>query len=129
AKTLSQWTAGQPIIVNPEMATLTMTIVMKCLFGTDLSGVPAITETMDVFRSVISTEMREAIPLPDWLPIQRKRDMKRVIETFNQIIFKIIGDRRASGDDHGDLMSMLLLAVDEDGSGMSNQQLRDEIIT
>ena len=40
-----------------------------------------------------------------------------------------IAERRASGRDEGDLLSMLLAAQDEDGSSMTNQQLRDEIIT
>src|SRR5262249_20351612 len=41
----------------------------------------------------------------------------------------IINDRRVSGEDKGDLLSMLLLAEDEDGSHMSDKQLRDEAVT
>jgi len=44
-------------------------------------------------------------------------------------VFRIIAERRASGSDEGDLLSMLLEAQDEDGSQMNDQQLRDEVMT
>jgi cytochrome P450 len=48
---------------------------------------------------------------------------------IDQIIYRIIAERRASGRDEGDLLSMLLAAQDEDGSQMTDKQLRDEVIT
>jgi cytochrome P450 len=50
---------------------------------------------------------------------------------MDEIIFQMLRERRASGKDHGDLLSMLIIAQDTegDGGGMSDQQLRDEIVT
>src|SRR6185503_20656354 len=48
---------------------------------------------------------------------------------IDKVIFRIIDERRSSGKDEGDLLSMLLAAHDDDGSGMNNQQLRDEVMT
>jgi cytochrome P450 len=57
--------------------------------------------------------------------------MRRAIRTLDTFITGIIRDRRASGEDKGDLLSMLLLAVDDqgDGTGMTDQQARDEAVT
>lgn len=52
-------------------------------------------------------------------------------EKLDRIIYRLIDERRRSGVDHGDLLSMLLLAQDEEGDGgrMTDQQLRDELLT
>jgi cytochrome P450 len=69
--------------------------------------------------------------LPDWLPLPSKIRMRRAIRELDAFITGIIRDRRASGEDRGDLLSMLLLAVDEQGdnTGMSDRQARDEAVT
>src|SRR5919109_5434955 len=51
------------------------------------------------------------------------------VSEIDRIVFRIIAERRASGYDEGDLLSMLLQAQDDDGTQMSDQQLRDEVMT
>ncbi len=53
----------------------------------------------------------------------------RAIGGLNQTVFRFIAERRASGEERDDLLSMLLHARDEDGSGMTDRQLRDEAMT
>ena len=55
--------------------------------------------------------------------------VKRAVRELDEIVNRIIRQRRASGQDTGDLLSMLMAARDEDGSGMTDRQLRDEIMT
>ena len=55
--------------------------------------------------------------------------MKRAVRELDEIVNRIIRQRRASGEDNGDLLSMLMAARDEDGSAMTDRQLRDEIMT
>src|SRR4029077_13406424 len=55
--------------------------------------------------------------------------VKREIAQIEKILYRIIAERRASGRDAGDLLSMLLAAQDEDGTRMTDKQLRDEAIT
>ena len=55
--------------------------------------------------------------------------VKRAVRELDEIVNRIIRERRASGEDTGDLLSMLMAARDEDGSGMTDRQLRDEILT
>jgi cytochrome P450 len=64
------------------------------------------------------------------LPVPSVRRFEKARKTLDEIIYRIIDERRSSGEDRGDLLSMLLLAEDEQGSGrMSNEQVRDEALT
>jgi cytochrome P450 len=70
------------------------------------------------------SELLEKLPLPH---VQR---FNRAKETIDSIIYGIIEERRKSGEDTGDLLSMLLLAQDEDnGERMTDEQVRDEALT
>jgi cytochrome P450 len=67
---------------------------------------------------------------PRWLPTPANRRSDRASARLNGVIERIIASRRAAPHDHGDLLSMLMQARDaDDGSRMSNQQLRDEVMT
>src|ERR1700687_3840834 len=63
------------------------------------------------------------------LPLPALVRVKRAVRELDEIVNRIIRRRRASGEDTGDLLSMLIAARDEDGSGMTDRQLRDEIMT
>ena len=72
---------------------------------------------------------RRTIFVPHWLPTTTNLRVKKEIAQIERILYRIISERRASGRDAGDLLSMLLSAQDEDGSRMTDRQLRDETIT
>jgi cytochrome P450 len=129
---LDRWTTGAAINLDQEMAQLSLEITGETLFGVDLRDRAAwLGETAEVLRATFVREFLAPVPLPDWLPLPSKRRMRRAIQDLDTFITGIIRDRRASGQDRGDLLSMLLLAVDEqgDGSGMTDQQARDEAVT
>src|SRR5205823_371013 len=64
------------------------------------------------------------------LPVPRLRRARMARARLDAIIYRMIADRRASQRDHGDLLSMLLTAQDEDdGGAMTDQQVRDEAMT
>src|SRR6202011_176886 len=63
------------------------------------------------------------------LPVPALMRVKRAVRELDEIVNRIIRQRRASGQDTGDLLSMLMAARDEDGSGMTDRQLRDEVLT
>ena len=67
---------------------------------------------------------------PHWLPTPHNLRVERAIVRLERILLAIIAQRRKSGEDRGDLLSMLLHAQDEDsGRRMSDRQLRDEVMT
>lgn len=126
-----QWKSGQPIDVLQEMMRLTLAIVAKTLFSTQVDSEAddigaALTQVFDLFEIILMpfSEILEKLPLPAVRRFHRAR--KRLDET----IYRLIAERRADGRDAGDLLSMLLLARDEDGqSGMTDEQVRDEALT
>src|SRR5262249_5787188 len=129
---LDRWEAGTALNLDREMSELALEIAGETLFGVDLRDQAAwLGETAEVLRETFIREFLAPIPLPDWLPLPSKRRMRRAIRELDAFITEIIRDRRASGEDKGDLLSMLLLAVDEqgDGTGMTDRQARDEAVT
>jgi cytochrome P450 len=129
---LDGWTAGAAINLDQEMSQLSLEITGATLFGVNLRDQAArLGEIAEVLRETFVREFLTPLPLPDWLPLPSKRRMRWAIRNLDTFIAGIIRDRRTSGEDKGDLLSMLLLAVDEqgDGTGMTDRQARDEAVT
>src|ERR1051325_2179248 len=126
----ARWTPGELDIAG-EMMRLTLAIVARTLFSADVSseageiGV-ALSEVLGLFETVL-------MPFSEWLeklPLPSVRRFERARARLDATIYRIIGERRSSGRDEGDLLSMLLLAQDEDTGGrMTDQQVRDEALT
>ena len=130
-----QWQSGQSFDVLQEMMRLTLAIVAKTLFSSEFSTDvdseaddigAALTQVFDLFDVILMpfSEILEKLPLP------AVRRFKRARKRLDETIYRLIAERRASGSDAGDLLSMLLLAQDEEGSGgMTDEQVRDEALT
>jgi cytochrome P450 len=132
ARRSEKWRDGEQLDVAREMAAYTLAVVGKTLFDADIEGEAheigeALGASIDAFNlSVLPFgELLERLPLPVTLRFKRGR------ERLDATIYRLIAERRASGEDRGDLLSMLLLAQDSegDGGGMSDLQLRDEAMT
>jgi cytochrome P450 len=132
ARTSAQWHDGQTFDVAHEMMRLTLAIVAKTLFDADVEADAeevgaAFTEIMSLFQMLMLpySEYLEKLPLPAMRKFERAR------ARLDAVIYRIIAERRQTGRDHGDLLSMLIAAQDSEGDGgqMSDEQLRDELMT
>jgi len=127
---LASWKDGQGLDVHEAMMRLTLDIVAKTLFDTDVSR-----EAEDVgaaLQFLMGKFMRQAafaFLLPDSIPIPTTRRLRRAVGQLDKVIYEIIRRRRASGTMSGDLLSVLLQAQDDEGLGMTDRQLHDEIMT
>jgi len=83
----------------------------------------ALTDAMTYMVESVSS-----LALPYSWPVPRNRRMKRAVARLDDIIFRIIAERRGAPD-RGDVLSMLLEARDEDGTPMDDRQIRDEAMT
>ncbi len=130
-KMSDEWRDGEERDIDREMMRLTLNIVGKTLFGANVEEDAAevgaaMTTIVSMFNFMLLpfAEVLEKLPLP---PIKK---LKIARQTLDEVIYKIIETRRASGEDNGDLLSMLLLAQDEEtGSAMTDRQVRDECLT
>ncbi len=126
---LQGWRGGEERDAHQEMMRLTLEIVAKTLFDADVER-----DAQEVGKSLellleIGANFRRTIFVPHWLPTATNLRVRREVKQIEKILYRIIAERRASGRDAGDLLSMLLSAQDEDGSRMTDRQLRDETIT
>jgi cytochrome P450 len=127
---LSSWSDGQTLDIHEAMMHLTLGIVAKTLFDADVSHEA---EDVDAALSILMGKfLRQAglaLLLPAWVPLPTSRLLKRAVGRLDKVIYGIIEQRRASGQMSGDLLSVFLQAHDDEGVGMTDRQLHDEIMT
>jgi len=127
---LLDWRDRQTFDVHEAMMALTLKIVAQTLFGSEIEAETAqVGAALDVVMQVIADSQGQPIQLPYSVPTPRNRRFVGAVRQLEAVISRMIRERRASGADTGDLLSMLLGAQDEDGSRMTDKQLRDEVIT
>jgi cytochrome P450 len=114
-----------------EMMVLTLGIVGETLLSLDTSAESErVGAAVTLALEHIQRRMFALFPVVDDLPLPSNVRFRRAVRYLDQLVLKLIEDRRSSGEDTGDLLSMLINARDDDsGEGMSSQQLRDEVMT
>ncbi len=115
--------------IEDEMNSLTLAIIAKTLFGADLtSQTSELGKAVAILSETAVREMGEVIRLPNWLPLAKIKKKVWATKYVDSTIRKIISERRKTGEDAGDLLSMLLQAVDSEDSKsqMTDEQARDE---
>ena len=131
-RTSDRWCDNATLDISVEMMRLTLGIVGKTLFDTDVESESGeVREAMTVIMELFDTLTLPFFELLAKLPLPQLRRFDAARMKLDRIIFSLVEERRRSGTDRGDLLSMLLLAQDEEGDGgqMSDQQLRDELMT
>ena len=129
---LRTWHPGEVRDIQPEMMRLTLEIAAKTLFSTDVAGEAsdigaAFTTALECVQARISGPQ---FLLPDGIPTPTMLRLRRAVRRLDALVYRIIAERRASGEQRGDLLSLLLDARDaHDGTGMTDRQLRDEVLT
>jgi cytochrome P450 len=126
----ARWCDGEVRDIQRDMMRLTLEIVVKTLFDSDVS------EDADNVGRILSGLVKPFASqatlkwiLDNRLPTPEHRRFHKAVGEIDKIVYRIIGERRASRYDQGDLLSMLLQAHDDDGSQMTDAQLRDEVMT
>jgi cytochrome P450 len=125
----SEWQDGELRDIHEDMMRLTLQIVGKTLFGIDAREVE---ERVAKNAAIVLAEFRRQVFLLLRLPGFHASSQKRYGDAVNElevIVGRMIEEHRQQKEDTGDLLSMLMSAQDEDGSRMTDKQLRDETMT
>jgi cytochrome P450 len=130
-KMSASWNDGDVRDIDQEMMHLTLQIVGKTLFNANVEDdADAVGGAMTTVSKLFDFLL---LPYSEWLqklPLPQTRRFNQARNTLNSVIYGIIEERRRSGEDTGDLLSMLLNARDEDDGGiMTDEQVRDEALT
>lgn len=126
-----RWQVGQPLDISQEMMHLTLDIIAKTLFASDVAAevaeisreVNAIMGLYNFLVIVPLAEMLQHYPLPGMKRFRQARGR------LDAIVYRMIEEHRRENRDRGDLLSMLLAARYDDGSAMPDRQVRDEVMT
>jgi cytochrome P450 len=127
----ARWEPSKTFDVSQEMMRLTLDIVGRTLFSSEVDSEAeeigtALNQVFGLFEVIL-------MPFSEWLeklPLPSVRRFHRARARLDQTIYRLIAERRANPRDTGDLLSMLLLAQDEDDhGGMTDVQVRDEALT
>ena len=133
AAEIERWPSGEPYRLRPRMQAITLEIILRAVFGLDQG------ERMEQLRSelrnvldMLTQPKMLLLPMvmgPDRLA--RFGPFRRIFERIDGLIFEEIAERRRASDlgDREDILSMLLEARHDDGSAMSDRELRDELLT
>ena len=131
---LERWdraaSTGEPFDLVAEMMSLTQAILVRTMFSMDLGATAdVVNRTWPIINRRIgetfwSTAVERKLPLP------ANRRYRRALGELEAVVYRIIAERRRTRQDPPDLLSMFLSARDEEtGEGMTDRQLRDEVMT
>lgn len=123
--------AGQEVNLAKYMMTVTLDVVAKSMFGSDVSGfVQIVGDEIDYANEQAMKRIKNPLKLPPWVPTPDNIKEQRSLDNLDRIINGIIETRRRSDKKHDDLLQMLMDVEDVDtGEKMSDRQLRDESMT
>ena len=122
---------GQPIDAHQAMMGLTLDIVLETLFARRRRGeIAEVAETVEVIMEEFDRDVHSwRYVVPRWFPFPGRIKAKRAVQRLDALLRTINDNRRRQGEEGDDLLGRLLAARHEDGSAMSDRQLRDEMAT
>lgn len=126
---LSTWRDGMVVDVHQEMMNLTLRIAVRTLFGVEAQDVDHLSAALNTMMRNTSGIRLILPPFMRGLPLPGMAGVRKAVKQLNDSVYRIIELRRSSKQNSGDLLSLLLSVRDEDGSGMSDTQVRDEVLT
>ncbi|HWH45899.1 MAG TPA: cytochrome P450 [Thermoleophilaceae bacterium] len=133
---IATWPRDEPVALHPRMQRLTLEIILRAVFGLDagerLEGLRERLGAMLVFGDRPISLMPPTEGTLAYRVLERVGPFARFAKLqagADELIFGLIAERRAAAEERDDILSMLLAARHEDGSPMSEQEVRDELMT
>lgn len=129
---LDRWPTGGEIEICNEMTCLTLAVIAETMFQADLAHeAQELADEVEYLSERLVTDLSKAVMLPTWFPTPGQARKRRALRRLHEMVRRVVGERRAEGVDKGDMLSMLLMAVDTEGDGgrMTDEQVCDEITT
>jgi len=127
---VAEWADGDPVVANERFSDLTLRILADSLFDIDVDedgAGEAITRAAGELNWRADSSSATAF-IPEWVPTPSNRRFRRAQDDFADAVDGLIAARRADPEGHDDLLAMLM-AAGEDGEGMSDEELRDSMLT
>jgi cytochrome P450 len=125
-----RWRNGETRNIAEEMMKLTLEVAVQTLFGTSLAGdSEKIGKAMTFLMRHYLRRARAPWRVPESWPTVANREAKRDMEYMNSMVYRIISERKKETQPRNDLLTLLMAAMNDDGTQMTERQLRDETMT
>jgi cytochrome P450 len=130
ARTVASWQEGEVLDIGQAMKTLSLQIIGLTLFDTDFAvDAAGLSDDIEIALDFINRQSgRLSLPLLDRLTPGKAHGLAAIAKV-DDFVRGLIRARRGAPGGHTDLLDMLMGARDEDGSGLSDDEVRDEAIT
>jgi len=132
ATEVARWPVGRPFALRPRMQAITLEVILRAVFGVRDGA------RMDQFRERIP-RLAATTSVLTWMPFMHRElgglspaaRFRRALRAVDELIYAEIAERRSDGDaeERDDVLSLLLGAVHDDGSAMTDVELRDQLLT
>jgi cytochrome P450 len=134
AATLDRWESmpagSPPIDMRVAMQRLTLNILSKASFTVDwATEAEQIIEAVTIANEHTNRRLLAPIDLPEWAPLPSVRRFVETRKAVDDVVYSLIAERRQDGRERADLLSLLMSARDDAGTGMSDKELHDELIS
>lgn len=132
---LEQWRSRrQAFDVREQLLQLTLRISSEVLLGSTTAMDADVLRNTGIYSNAyIYSRARKVLPSPLWVPTRENRTFKYHLAALDALVYRVIAARKQAaerGEEASDFLSLLLAARDQDtGEGMSDRQLRDEVVT
>ncbi|RSK25796.1 cytochrome P450 [Bacillus sp. HMF5848] len=128
---IESWQSDKERIINVDMMNVALAIISKTMFSMDVNeSHDTIGPPIDTGMHIATKRMRALVKIPHSIPTKENQQFMNAIKVLDGVVYDIIRSRRESTAEHDDLLGILMAARDEDDqSKMTDQQLRDEVMT
>ena len=122
---------GQEIDISGQMSSVTLSIAGLLLFNRDIGGESSwIGDDLVLLFRDVNRRIMSPLSLPREVPTPRNRRVNAALERLEGLVYEMIDERRGRAEEYDDLLSMFMLAEDEEsGQLMSDEEIRDEVMT
>jgi len=128
-RAIEAWTDAGTIELKDATSRLTLRILARSLFDLDLDGRgEVIRRAAEALNGRASAQNLSAF-LPEWLPTPANRRLHRAMGDMESLLDSLVEERRADAGDRDDLLSLLLDAETDDGSTLSEREVKDQLVT
>ncbi|MHC4393353.1 MAG: cytochrome P450 [Planctomycetota bacterium] len=127
---IQSWPEGGTVDLAKEFSRIALGIVARSLFGTDLTEqAPEIGAALTELLDLLDHRVQQLIPLPLFVPTPGNRRIKKARAVLDDVVYRMIDERRRNTGAGNDLLGRLLAAHGAEGQGLSDIELRDEVMT
>jgi cytochrome P450 len=130
-RSMAEWPLGEPMKLTVRTRAITLEVILRAVFGVEAERMGALREAIGGLLTPAQTPMLLLAAIRRPVEARPTGAFGRALDHLDEVIYAEIARRRAQQDlgERADILSLLLLARDEDGHAMTDQELRDELVT